>query len=565
MSLILYFSRNVNLSREKKKKKTELPVKLSEEIEGHIGYIQDVDYLESFVNSNENNPKNGAPSVSNPSVKESGKKKEKNSQLVANNVPKRKNGANVSANQSGSAHKNNVSPNIPLSTSSSSFSSDEVNSVSKNSDFAQSTDPQPHETTSPLNSSSDAKQKQLSRENSDNLDDDRVHSTFNSTFSLITSNTSADLLYTASDSEMADREKGFVTPKRKHLKRRSGVMRRSDKQSSHKSWSVQSSTSTTPSSSTVSGATGQFDRFDRTGMRGYESEREYTEDFGRKPNVSSYNRRKSLSSVPHSEQNSAYNSDGELSSHSMPMRNDSVTTEKSNSDSRTTPSSISSTPKASYADIAKHMNFNPNAKRTSVDAIYNSNSTTSSHAVQYQDFPQLEISVPPVTDASTTSSTNNSKIFEALVSPSPKSGTEKRDLTSDSYSAPTSMTNTPIPQIVSQNECLFNETNETAQNSNTDPKTDSISDDSESTAVPAVIMCDYSESVPFSGSVTFGFFDDLSASSEQNADINVEANTNQSETHIQINNNNIDNNNDNNSNNNNDKNIKEPDLKVKSI
>lgn len=495
---------------------------MSEEIEGHIGF-KDVEYLEAFVNSNDStkplsdmNVKNSSTLLMTSSnVKESVKKRDKNIQMMANNVSnKRKNVSNSTSNTS--AHKNSVSPNIPLSTSSSSFSSDEANSVGKHSDFAQRNDSLTNETTSPLNSSSDSKDKiQLSRENSDNLDDEKLHTSFNSSFSLMTSNMSAEHLYTASDSEMADREKGFVTPKSKHFKRRKGLMRRSENQRNQNCSSVQSSTSTTPSSSTVSGTTGhytsgQFERFG--GMRGYESEREYSEDYRRKRNNSSYIRRKSLSSVPHSEQNSAYNSDGELSSHSMPIRNNSLNTEKSNSDSRTTPSSISSTPKASYADIAKHLNF---GKRSSVDSIYATNATIGSLSVQYQDFPQLDLSLTPVADVSTPSSPNNSKMFEALVSPQQKGMSEKRDLSSDSNSAPTSMTNTPLPQTVAQNECLFNET---VNNNNTDSKTDEISDETEVSTVPAVIMCDYTESVPLSdiGSVTFGFFDDLSTSSQQN-------------------------------------------------
>jgi len=69
------------------------------------------------------------------------------------------------------------------------------------------------------------------------------------------------------------------------------------------------------------------------------------------------------------------------------------------------------------------------------------------------------------------------------------------------------MTNTPIPQ----NECLFNETVKT---SSKDIKT---VETVKGSLVPPVIMCDYSDSVPFSdiGSVTFGFFDDLNATSGQ--------------------------------------------------
>ncbi|CAG2170191.1 unnamed protein product, partial [Oppiella nova] len=504
-----------NANNFKKKKAKDVPTKLAQDIEGYIGFIEDVNYLEALINSSGIPPTNpeslkaGAEANANSNAK----KKEKSIQMMTNSVSKRKNGSNGTPNQSAAQHKSSVSPNIPLSTSSSSFSSDEANSVSKHSDFAQRTDSLTRETTSPLNSSTESKDK--TPLNGDDLEDDNLEeeklsmSALNSSFSLIGSNVSADLLYTASDSEAADREKGFITPKSKHFKRRKGVMRRLDNQMNNKSRSMQSSTSTTPPSSTISGA----------GMRGYESEREYmcSDDYRRRQNSSVCSRRKSLSSVPHSEHNSAYNSDGELSSHSMPVRNDSLNTEKSTSDSRTTPSSISSTPKASYADIAKTPNFGISSmgglsahKRSSMDANYMTNAMINPLSVQYQDFPQLDVSLPPVVDVSTpTSSPNsNSKIIEALVSPPQKSLSERR--TSDSCSAPTSMTNTPVPHTDAPIECLFSET---LRNSNTDVTTIQPTDDA---VVPAVIMCDYSESVPTSdiGSVTFGFFDDdLSANS----------------------------------------------------
>lgn len=462
-------------------------------------------------------------SNNNSNVKESAKRKEKVMTTLTNSVPKRKNGNNVSPNQSArgiDSNKSNVLPNIPLSTSSSSFSSDEANGVSKHSEFAQKTDSLilMSETTSPIDSSLHIKEEETSlinRDDSDNLDDEKLsHSTVNSNFSLISSNISVDEhLYAASDSEMADREKGFVTPKSKHFKRRKGLSRRIDNYHHQRSPipSMQSSTSTTPTSSTVSG-TGVY-------ARGYESEREYTDEYRQKQDVI---RRKSTSSMTHSEQNSAYNSDGELSSHSMPVRHDSHMVGMRHSQSRTTPSSISSTPKASYADIAKSFNFGVQFyKKASNDGIYTTNAMIGplsiNTSVQYEDFPQLDLSLTPVADVSTPSSpSSNSKMIEALVSPHQKLISEKRDFAIDSYSAPTSMTNTPLPQ----NECLLSETME---NSNTDL---SSFETNKGSVVPAVIMCDYSDSVPMSdiGSVTFGFFDDFDQPSDQQ--------TNQSEKAI---------------------------------
>ncbi|CAG2101203.1 unnamed protein product [Medioppia subpectinata] len=505
---------NRNSINFKKKKTKELPTKLAEEIEGYIGYIEDVDALEALINSSGNETVKSSVSEVNANTNVKDNTKKKSLQMMANSVSKRKNGStNVTANQSQN-NKSSVLPNIPLSTSSSSFSSDEANGVNKHSFFAQRTDSLTHGTTSPLNSSTESKGKTAL--NSNDLEDEEVEeeklsmTTLNSSSFMMGSGISADLLCTASDSEMADREKGFVTPKSKHFKRRKGLQRRIDNQMMNKSQSMQSSTSTTPSSSTVSGV----------GQRGYESEREYQymDDYRRRQNSSSVcSRRKSLSSVPHSEHNSAYNSDGELSSHSMPIRNESLNTETGNSDTRTTASSISSTPKASYADIAKTPNFGLSSigihKRSSMDAMFATNSVNSPLSVQYQDFPQLDLPLPPVVDVSTPSSPNNSKMIEALVSPpQPKSTAERR--TSDSCSAPTSMTNTPVPHIEPQNECLFSETVK-----NTDNEVTTI-EQTDGSTVPAVIMCDYSESVPLSdiGSVTFGFFDDyLGANSEQNS------------------------------------------------
>ncbi|XP_054167948.1 putative uncharacterized protein DDB_G0282133 isoform X2 [Oppia nitens] len=481
---------NSRIAKSKNKKRMTAEAIKAEDIAGHIGN-KDLEFLVEYVNSAggdssiDINSKNGSI-LANNSVKENVKKK---NQMTNNSVSKRKNGSNVNSNQSASHKSNSVSANIPLSSSSSS-SSDEGNSVSKHSDFAQRTNSQTHETTSPLNSSSESNDKKLSREDSDFLEEETLSLSTHNSFSLIESNISADLLCTASDSEMADREKGFVTPKSKHFKRR---MHRQENQRFNKSQSMQSSTSTTPSSSTVSGAGVSYERF--SGMRGYESEREYTDDFRRYQSKSVCSRRKS---VPHSEHNSAYNSDGEMSCHSMPIRNDSLKTEKIYSESRTTPSSISSTPKASYADIAK------TDKKSSIDTII-----SHINKVQYPAFSQLDSSLSLMVDDLTPStSQNNSQLIESNESLQQNVVvTDKQDLINDSYSATiTSMTNTPEPQTDSlNNECLLSET---VKNNSIDMAINSSKSDS---VVPPVIMLDYSESVPTKDldNISFGFFDDV--------------------------------------------------------
>uniref|UniRef100_T1K7M2 Uncharacterized protein n=1 Tax=Tetranychus urticae TaxID=32264 RepID=T1K7M2_TETUR len=96
--------------------------------------------------------------------------------------------------------------------------------------------------------------------------------------------------YAASDSEMADQETSFQTVKSKHLKRRKGVSR--NKGDLRMSSPLPLNTSMT--------------------ARGYESEREYCADEYRR-RKEYLNHRKLASSMPHSEQNSADNSDMESS------------------------------------------------------------------------------------------------------------------------------------------------------------------------------------------------------------------------------------------------------------
>src|SRR5882672_8097914 len=90
----------------------------------------------------------------------------------------------------------------------------------------------------------------------------------------------------------------------------------------------------------------------------------------------------------------------------------------------------------------------------------NSSHTVISYAVfcLKKENPQLDVSLPPVVDVSNNPSSpnSNSQIFDPLVSPPQKSLSERR--TSDSCSAPPSMTNTPVPHTDPPIECLFSET-----------------------------------------------------------------------------------------------------------
>lgn len=162
--------------------------------------------------------------------------------------------------------------------------------------------------------------------------------------------------YAASDSEMADQETSFQTVKSKHLKRRKGVSRNKGdlrmssplpRSSNHIFTNSSSSTSTTPS---VTSSTSNSVNTSMT-ARGYESEREYCADEYRR-RKEYLNHRKLASSMPHSEQNSADNSDME-SSCSYPVSGRMPILPTPPGPPAASSNSISSTPKVSYADIAK--------------------------------------------------------------------------------------------------------------------------------------------------------------------------------------------------------------------
>lgn len=490
----------------------------AKDIEGHVEN-QDIDFLLQYVNSagrdhssvsvnNENSKNVVLNAVTNNANKESSTSLKKKEKVNVNSILTKKKNSN-NANPQYEEKEDKASNNIPSSASSSSSCSDE--STNKPNNDAQKTQRQ---ISSPTNSSSideNCSSKQDSFEREINMDSGIEHLARAKTFLPSGDALSDDeqMHFAVSDSEMPDRDTGFIVAKSKKYMRRKGTRKNEQLSSLQRSSypSAASSSSTTPSLASSTAFA--------TNSRGYESEREYSEEYRRYQDIM---RRKSVSSMPHSEQNSADNSDGEFSSHSMPVRGGSIYRPQF---SRTTPSSMSTTPKASYADIAKSPNVKKLTNSLSVNLVNNEPLLEKISSNETEEFPKLN----QTTTIETSVSGNDEQVlkdelieeqtdlnnFAKPLADSNNSGNMPADSccrgssnVSNSCASPT-FTNTHSLQSVSENYVT------TTSAKLADHKA-FVTCSNDFKTIPAVIMCDSqtAEHIGAHQPFTFGFFEDIS-------------------------------------------------------
>ena len=370
--MLLFFSlhpsKSDNVTKKKKKAGNEIR---SEDIEGHIGY-KDIDYLAKYVSGSKNDDSTSSSDVkslnlSSKEVKDKKKSTLNNSSSINNNGRKKvsnsyncvSNTENKSENEQNDLNDSHpltndsgLAKSIPSCSSNTTLDSkcsleiaqnrsrSEIDSLATSPELSKSQLPPPSLNESPkLNFSINLAQStsfQSSDLESSCFDKDKCS---NNQKKCEYNISDEDKKYAASDSEMVDQESGFQPIKSKHIRKRKARLRKIEsvpKNAYLDDVSTRSSLDSSNSRPPINNA---------VFTRGYESEREYCADEYRK-RKEHQSRKKLASSMPHSEQNSADNSDLE-SSFSFP-----VTGRMPSLSSPPLPS-ISSTPKVSYADIAK--------------------------------------------------------------------------------------------------------------------------------------------------------------------------------------------------------------------